>query len=409
MLMASISVEAPRHVARRNELLGLRRELIERISLTLTILVLVAVILVAGTAVFLVRSVLTAYEGQQRRLSVAATQSSRIEQFDKQLATLDERIDRIEQQITRAKDINSELNDSDRSSVRALALAPKLWATYGNGVCLIAGSYILVEPGTGRPLRYPEVEEDTAESLLIIGTGRQLTYEGKGAIFEREFEATGFHVGSGYVLTNHHIALEPWAADRRTQFYIETTGAWPRLKHLLAFFPGQRQPIPLTLKSSSKTDDVAVCALQSKTIPPGIPALPLDKESGALEVGRSVVTMGYPTGPDRLLALLPEKEAVGLMDEYGASLTSLLDQLAKRKLIRPMMTQGHIRDLYRNRIVVDAMTNQGSSGTPMFGETGKVIGVTFAVLADDNTSSFAAGIQSAIEQLRIAGWIAPDN
>ena len=193
MLMASISVEAPRHVARRNELLGLRRELIERISLTLSILVLVAVILVAGTAVFLVRSVLTAYEGQQRRLSVAATQSSRIEQFDKQLATLDERIDRIEQQITRAKDINSELNDSDRSSVRALALAPKLWATYGNGVCLIAGSYILVEPGTGRPLRYPEVEEDTAESLLIIGTGRQLTYEGKGAIFEREFEATGIH------------------------------------------------------------------------------------------------------------------------------------------------------------------------------------------------------------------------
>ena len=409
MLMASISVEAPRHVARRNELLGLRRELIERISLTLTILVLVAVILVAGTAVFLVRSVLTAYEGQQRRLSVAATQSSRIEQFDKQLATLDERIDRIEQQITRAKDINSELNDSDRSSVRALALAPKLWATYGNGVCLIAGSYILVEPGTGRPLRYPEVEEDTAESLLIIGTGRQLTYEGKGAIFEREFEATGFHVGSGYVLTNHHIALEPWAADRRTQFYIETTGASPRLKHLLAFFPGQRQPIPLTLKSSSKTDDIAVCALQSKTIPPGIPALPLDKESGALEVGRSVVTMGYPTGPDRLLALLPEKEAVGLMNEYGASLTSLLEQLAKRKLIRPMMTQAHIRDMYKNRIIVGAMTTQGSSGTPMFGERGKVVGVTFASLADDPTANFAAGIQSAIEQLRIAGWTAPDN
>ena len=140
-----------------------------------------------------------------------------------------------------------------------------------------------------------------------------------------------------------------------------------------------------------------------------IPALPLDRESGTLAIGKPVVTMGYPSGPDRLLALLPEKEAVGLMDEYGASLTSLLDQLAKRKLIRPMMTQGHIRDLFRNRIVVDAMTTQGSSGTPMFGETGKVIGVTFAVLADDNTSNFAAGIQSAIEQLRIAGWTAPDN
>ena len=409
MLMAPISVEAPRHVARRNELLGLRRKLIERISLTATILVLVAVILVAGTSVFIVRSLLTAYEGQQRMLGVTATQSGQIEEFDKQLAILHERIDRIEQQMARPQNINSDLSDSDRSSVRALALPPKLWATYGNGVCLIAGSYILAEPGTGRPLRYPEVEENTAESLLIIGTGRQLTYEGKGAVFEREFEATGFHVGNGYVLTNHHIALEPWAADRRTQFYIESTGAIPRLKHLLAFFPGQRQPIPLTLKSSSKTDDIAVCALQSKTIPSGIPALPLDKESGTLEIGKPVVTIGYPSGPDRLLALLPEREAVGLMDEYGASLTSLLDQLAKRKLIRPMMTQGHIRDLYRNRIVVDAMTTQGSSGTPMFGETGKVIGVTFATLADDPTANFAARIQSAIEQLRRAGWAAPAN
>lgn len=401
MLMAPISFEAPRHV-------GLRRELIERISLTARILVLVAVILVAGTAVFIVRSVSTAYEEQQKMLGVNASQSSRVEEIDKQLASIHERIDRIEQQIARPKGINSDLNDSDRSSVRPLALTSKLWTTYGNGICLIAGSYILVEPATGRPLRHPELEEDTAESLLVIGT-RQLTYEGKGAIFEQEFEATGFHVGSGYVLTNHHIALEPWAADRRTQFYIESIGAIPRLKHLLAFFPGQRQAIPLTLKSSSKTDDVAVCALQSKTIPLGIPALPLDKESGTLEVGQPVVTMGYPSGPDRLLALLPEQEAVGLMNEHGALLTSLLDQLAKRNLIRPMMTQGHIRDMYKNRIIVDGMITQGSSGTPMFGEKGKVIGVTFAALADDPTSNFAVGVQSAIEQLRIAGWIAPDN
>ena len=400
--MAPISVEAPQQV-------GGRQGLIERFSLTATILVLVVVIFVAGTAVFIVRSVLRAHEAEQKMLGVSATQSSRIEEFDKQLASLHERIDRIEQQIARPKDINSDPNDSDRSSVRALALAPKLWATYGNGVCLIAGSYILVESGTGRPLRHPEVEENTAESLLILGIGRELTYEGQGAIFEREFEATGFYVGNGYVLTNHHIALEPWAADRRTQFYMESTGATPRLKHLLAYFPGQRQPIPLTPKSSSKTDDIAVCALQSKTIPSGIPALPLDKESGMLEVGKPVVTMGYPSGPDRLLASLPEKEAVGLMDEYGASLTSLLDQLSKRKLIRPMMTQGHIRDLYRNRIVIDGMTTKGSSGTPMFGERGKVIGVTFATLADDPTSNFAVGIQSAMEHLRIAGWTAPAN
>jgi hypothetical protein len=371
--------------------------------------VLFALIFAIGTAVFLARSVLTTYEGEQKMLGVTTTHSSRIEEFDKQLALLNQRIDRIEQQLARPEDINSELSDSDRSSVRALALPPKLWATYGNGVCLIAGSYILVEPGTGRPLRYPEVEENTAESILIIGTARELTYEGKGAVFEQEFEATGFYVGSGFVLTNHHIALEPWGADRRTQYYIESNGATPRLNHLLAFFPGQRRPMTLTVESSSKADDIAVCALQSKTIPSGIPALPLDEQSGTLGIGRPVVTIGFPSGPDRLLALLPEKEAVGLMDTYGASLTSLLDQLAQRRLIRPMMTQGHIRDLYRNRIIVDAITTQGSSGTPMFGERGKVIGVTFATLADDPTSSFAARIQGAIEQLRIAGWTAPAN
>jgi S1-C subfamily serine protease len=407
--MAPISVEAPRHVGRPNKLFWLRRRLVERIRLTATILVLVTVILVSGTAVVLVRSFLTAYEGQQKMLGVTAIQNSRNEGFDKQLATLHERIDRIEQQIARSKDINSDLKDSDRSDVRPPASPSMLWATYGNGVCLIAGSYILVERSTDRPLRYQEVEDGTAEGLLIIGTGRQLTYEGNGAVFEQEFVGTGFHVGGRYVLTNHHIVLEPWAADRRAQYYIESTGATPRLKHLLAYFPGQRQPIPLTLKSSSKTDDVAVCALQSKTLPSGIPALPLDKESGTLEVGNPLVMMGYPSGPDRLLALLPEKEAEGLMNEYGASLTSLLEQLAKRKLIRPMMTQAHIRDMYKNRIIVGAMTTQGSSGTPMFGERGRVVGVTFAALADDPTSNFAVGIQSAIKQLRIAGWTAPDN
>lgn len=373
-------------------------------SLTATVLVLLAITLFAGTMVFLVRSVLTSYEGRQRLLGVMETQDRRDEDQDKQLASLNERIGRIDQQIAGLGEIKPDLNDAERASVRALALAPQLWTRYGDGVCLIAGSFELVEPSTRRPLRYPETEADTAESLLVIGLGQQLTYEGNGRIFEREFEATGFYVGGGYVLTNHHIAIEPWAADRYTQFLIETTGAQPRLKHLLAYFPNHSQPIPLKLKSTSKTDDIAVCALQSKTIPSRIPSLPLDMESGKLEIGKSVVTMGYPRGPDRLLALLPEKEAVALMDQYGASLTNLLDQLAKRKLIRPLMTQGHITDLYRNRIVFDAMTTQGSSGTPMFGENGKVIGMSFAVLVDDTASNFAIRIQGAIEQLRRAGW-----
>jgi hypothetical protein len=383
----------------------LRRELVDKIGLAALIFVLFAVTLFAGTTIFLVRSVLTSYDGQQGTPGLTESQGRRIEEQDKQLARLNERISQIDQQIAGLTNSNAGLNNVDRSNVRALGLAPKLWATYGDGVCLIAGSFELVEPGTGRPLRYPEIEQDTVESLLVIGTGQELSYEGKGRIFEREFEATCFHVGSGYVLTNHHIALEPWVADKRTQFLLETIGAKPRLKKLLAYFPRHGPPIPLKVKSSSKTDDVAICILQSKTVSE-IPSLPLDQESGSLEIGKPVMTMGYPTGPDRLLALLPEREAVGLMEQYGASLTTLLDQLSKRKLIRPLLTQGHITDLYKNRIVFDATTTQGSSGTPMFGENGKVIGMSFAVLIDDTASNFGIGIQSAIEQLQKAGWTA---
>lgn len=403
--MTPTSIGVP-HIPSRKPLLTLRQGLVQRMGLTAMVLVLLAVILFAGTIVFLVRSALTSYEGQQKLVGVTATQTRRIEEQDKQLASLSERIIQMDRQIADLKDIKPDRKDAERSSVPAVALAPALWAKYGDGVCLIAGSFELVEPSTGRPLRYPETETNTAESLLVIGLAQELKYEGNGRIFEREFEATGFHVGGGFVLTNHHIAIEPWAADRRTQYLIETTGAQPRLKHLLAYFPGHPQPIPLKLKSASKTDDIAVCAFQSKTIPGQIPSIPLDTERGKLEVGDTVVAIGYPTGPDRLLALLPDKEARGLMDQHGAALTSLLDQLAKRKLIRPLLTQGHITDLYKNRIVFDAMTTQGSSGTPMFGESGKVIGMSFAILADDTDSNFGVGIQDAIEQLRKAGWTA---
>jgi cell division protein FtsB len=400
MLTTPTSIGVRRSLAGWNPLRRLRQELIERPGVTNVILVLLVVALFAGTAVFLARFAFDSYEDQHRLMGLTASN----EEQDKQLVSLTSRISQIDQQITVLRESRPELDEAERSTLRALALAPKLWAQYGDGVCLIAGSFQLVEPGTGRPLRFPQTEDNTVESLLVFGIGQHLTFEGEGHVFEQEFEATGFHVGGGFVLTNYHIAIEPWAADKRIQFVRETTGAIPRLKDLLAYFPTQRQPISLTVKSSSKVDDIAVCALRSKNTPAGIPSLPLDIQSGARETGKPVVTLGYPTGPDRLLALLPEREATRLMDQYGASLTNLLDQLAKRNLIRPLMTQGHITDLYKNRIVFDAITTHGSSGTPMFGESGKVIGVSFAILVDDTASNFAIGIENAIEQLRKAGW-----
>jgi S1-C subfamily serine protease len=379
------------------------RELLREISPATKIFWLLSVAVLLSAVFYLGYSAYIRYQAQQQRNSSSAnTLSKRIEEQEKILAGLGERLDQTTQQISDVTKAGSDLKQTNQSVLSAASLPTRLWNSYSKGTCLIAGSYILIDRSTGRPLRYPEVEMSAEERLLTIGTEVPLTPEGIGTIFRLEFVATGFHVGGGYVLTNRHIASEPWAVDLRAQFFISSTGATPRLDKLLAFFPGHRQPISLTFRTASKTDDVAVCTF--KTTPSNIPALPLDEQLGAVEVGRHVVMMGYPTGPNRMLALLPEAEAIAVENEFGGSLVTLLDQLAKRKLINPLTTQGNITDLYKNRIVFDAATSEGSSGTPMLGESGKVIGITFAVLVDNRASNFAVPIEAGIVQLKRAGW-----
>src|ERR1044072_7420691 len=56
---------------------------------------------------------------------------------------------------------NKQLKDLERSNqnvISSLSLAATLRSKYGNGVCLIYGSYGFVETGTGRPMRYPETQ-----------------------------------------------------------------------------------------------------------------------------------------------------------------------------------------------------------------------------------------------------------
>jgi|ERR1041384_6834550 hypothetical protein len=103
MFTAQTSIRAPRHVTTRNGLLALRRELIERIGVTAIVLALLAVTLFAGTIVFLVRSVLTSYEGQQTLLGVTETQNRRNDDQDKQLSSINERLAQIDQKVAGIK------------------------------------------------------------------------------------------------------------------------------------------------------------------------------------------------------------------------------------------------------------------------------------------------------------------
>lgn len=301
---------------------------------------------------------------------------------------------------------NETINDLGRSNKEirdSLSLAVKLRSDYGNGVCLIAGSFYYVEAGTGRPLRSAEtVVNESGETVQSSDEATALTPEGKAAIAEFPFVGTGFYAGDGFVITNRHIA-QPWLADERAQSLVNSVRGQPRLRKLHAYFPDHPKPIPLKFKMSGGRDDVAVLTLDLKDLPGSVPVLPLETEEDAVAVGTPVVMMGYPLGPDRLLALMDDAESRSIQQRYG-SLDALLAYFAESRRIQPQTTQGNITDVNSRRIAYDARTAEGGSGAPVFGQLGHVIGVNFAISTESQSSNFAVPIQYGIALLKRAGW-----
>jgi S1-C subfamily serine protease len=322
---------------------------------------------------------------------------------------IDDQRAQLAQSQAQALKMNQTLTDIGRSNKEirdSLSLAVKLRSDFGSGVCLIAGSFYFVESGTGRPLRYPEAQlNESGSAVQNSGEPTTLTPEGKAPIAEFEFVGTGFYVGDGFVITNRHIA-QPWLADDRAQSLSSSVRGQPRLKKLNAYFPEHTQPIPLKFKVAAGRDDLAACLLDIKDLPTDIPLLPLETDPDAVAVGKTVVMMGYPSGPDRLLALLDDAESRGIQQRY-ASLDALLGYLAESRRIQPLTTQGNITDLDVRRIAYDARTAEGGSGAPVFGPTGRVIGVNFAVFTENQASNFAVPIQYGVSLLERAGWKFP--
>ncbi len=365
------------------------RELVREINPSTKLITLAIAIALVGGVLYIGFSM---FKEMQRTRRLLAEQHSQLEVARTQAA-------KTNQQLTDLGRSNKEIRDS-------LSLAVKLRSDYGSGVCLIAGSFYFVEAGTGRPLRNPESQlNESGAAIQGSGDSQTLTPEGRASIAEFEFVGTGFYVGGNFVITNRHIA-QPWLADERAQSLTLSVRGQPRLKKLNAYFPDHKQPIPLKFKLAGQRDDLAVCTLDIAEVPAEIPVLPLEGDEAQVAVGKMVVMMGYPSGPDRLLALLDDAESRDIQQRYG-SLDALLGYLAEKRRIQPLTTQGSITDLDVRRIAYDARTAEGGSGAPLFGPSGRVIGVNFAIFTENQASNFAVPIQYAIGLLGRAGWTPP--
>ncbi|MFV0389380.1 MAG: trypsin-like peptidase domain-containing protein [Pyrinomonadaceae bacterium] len=332
-------------------------------------------------------------------------------------------ITNLEGQIVKTKDQMSELDKSNRKVFEIMSLAPNLRVEYGNGVCLIVGVYDLVDKNSGKPLRYPDPNSyqpgpndyqpdpyepmQSEEGMYEMPPQTGLTTEGNGAAVEYDFLGTGFHVGGGYILTNRHV-LQPWTEDDGVKQLMRSSNGRARIKRLVVYFPTSPNPIQLSVKRLSYTQDLGVATVPISLLPKDTPTIPLETNANEPAVGKTVVSMGYPNGPDRLLAMADDREAKTIAEKYGSSRQALITYLAQTGKITPLTTQGTITDLDPRRVVHDAATAEGGSGAPLFGQTGKVIGVNFGVFTESNAANMAVPIVYGINLLRQAGWQMPE-
>ena len=375
------------------------RELSREISWT-TKLIFLVIIIGFSTGIFYIGSALNRELRESRK---QAEQQSAI------IAKLEEKLGQTSDQI-------GELDKTNKDLMKTVSLAPTLRVEYGTGVCLIVGVYDLVEKKTGKVLRYADpqafrpnpYEPESEDPARPLGPQIGLTTEGNGSIVEYDFIGTGFHVGGGYIVTNRHV-VQPWEEDDQVKMMMQSAGGRARVRRLVIYFPNFGKPFPMRMRELGSREDVAVGTVDPTTLPTEIPALPIDMDSESAAIGKTVVSMGYPSGPDRLLAMVDDDEAKSINQRFGNSRQNLINFLAQSQKIVPLTTQGLITDLDARRIVHDAKTAEGGSGAPLFGQAGRVIGVNFGVFTENTAANMAVPIRFALDLLRKAGWKSPDE
>lgn len=331
-----------------------------------------------------------------------------------------EELKKLQDTIAQTSGQLDDLDKSNKDIIKSVSLTQNLRVEYGNGVCLIVGVYDLVDRRNGKTLRYfdpmsntpdpyePAPTTQSEDPSATPGAPQGLTTEGSGTPVEYDFIGTGFHVGGGYIVTNRHV-LQPWEEDDMVKQLMSQSNGRARVKRLIAYFPNFSQPFPIKVQQVGSREDLGIAKIDASAFSTDLPTLPLETSPDAAAVGKTVVTMGYPNGPDRLLAMFDDSELKSINARFGGSRQAILSFLAQSKKIVPLTTQGAITDLDTRRIVHDAKTAEGGSGAPLFGQTGKVIGVNFGVFTESTAANMAVPIKFAIDLLKRAGWKSPEE
>jgi len=267
--------------------------------------------------------------------------------------------------------------------------AQKLIRDDVESVCLLHVSVAFRNKDTGQRLRYAGLNQQ-GQPLQDSDGNPVLTLEGNGPEVKVDVFGTGFQAGdAGRVVTNRHVAQPWWDNDELSE--LTNQGFTPEISSIHAYFPGDPRTFDAGIQQISQDADLATMKIEMMDL--RRPPLAIDAAKSAAVTGEPIVLMGYATGLAAILARTDEATAQSIMSRSGGDVSQVLDDLARRNLIHPLITQGHIGDVLPDKIVFDAQTTSGGSGGPLFNKDGKVIGVTFAILKGFGGSNFGIPIR----------------
>jgi serine protease Do len=263
--------------------------------------------------------------------------------------------------------------------------AERIIQAYEPSVCLIHVVLAFRDHTTGSRLHFagmtasgePATDEHNNAFVSLTGNGPEVHVDVFG---------TGFLVSeTGRILTNHHVA-EPWWQNDDLKEMLDQ-GVEPTIVEMTAYFPDITNGIAVNTEKISSAADVAV--VQGNVSDLGIKQIALADTRGSAVRGGPVVLLGYPTGLDAILARAGAEALQSIATASKGDPKQVIEELARRRLIRPTTTQGHIGDVLPDKIVYDAQTTSGGSGGPLFNNEGKVIGINFAMVREFGGSNFA--------------------
>ena len=268
--------------------------------------------------------------------------------------------------------------------------------SYEPSVCLIHVVLTFRDRASGLKLRYLEMTS-SGEPATDKANNPLLSLTGSGPEVQVDIFGTGFLASDdGQILTNHHVA-EPWWQNDELKEMLDQ-GLEPVITEMAAYFPRIPHGISITTMAISSSADVAV--VKGAVSGLGLKRITLADGPDSAIGGSPVVLLGYPTGVDAILARTSAATLQTIAASSHGETKQVMEELARRHLIKPIVTQGHIGDILSDKIVYDAQTTSGGSGGPLFNDQGRVIGINFAILRDFGGSNFAIPVRFARSLLK---------